>query len=135
MVLTSEVSGETGGVGAVEAVSSSQDPAVVDQRASAEMSVGVVQTDLPGPRPRSGVLTAHDLGVERRGATNWTETVRMNSPAAGRCSVSLCLDLSRFEPVNQPVPGDYNQNIIGTHLLRASVCSPCCCLALYAKLN
>lgn len=70
-----------------KAVSSGQDPLVVDQGASAEMAVVLVQTGLPGPRPRRSILTPYDSGVERRRATNWTETVGVH--------VSAWIDLDR----------------------------------------
>lgn len=67
-----------------EAVSSSQDPLVVDQGASTEVAAAPVQTDLPGPGAGRSILTAHDPRVERCDATNWRETGRIHDSAAGR---------------------------------------------------
>lgn len=65
-------------------MSSSQDPLVVDQGASTEMTPAAVQTGLPRPRPRRSILASYNLGVERRSATNWKETVRNDVTAAGQ---------------------------------------------------
>ncbi len=70
-------------------MSSSQDPLVVDQGASTEMSICIVQTGLPGPRSCRRILTAYDLGVERCDATNCRKTVKIHVTACVDCVSDL----------------------------------------------
>lgn len=58
-----------------EAMSSSHNILVSDERASTEKAAVLLQADLPGPRPRIGVFAPYDPRVERCHAANWKEMV------------------------------------------------------------
>ena len=76
-----------------EAVSSSQDPLVVDEGASTEMAARM-QTHLPGPRSCRGVLSSHDLRVERCDATNWKDRVKGQVTTAAVCVCVFTVSVS-----------------------------------------
>lgn len=76
----------------VDAVGGGHDPLVADEGAAAAVAVEPVQADLPGPRPRRGVLPPDDPGVERGDAADWRETVRGDGAAAEQVLLLLRLN-------------------------------------------
>lgn len=74
----------------INALSSSQDPLVVEKGASTHERTVHKQGHLPRPLARFGVLAADNPAHQRGGTTDWreTSTQAQSSPTAGRIQKS-----------------------------------------------